>query len=377
MKILHVISGLDPQNGGTTTALVGMATSQVRAGLDVSVLSTWIIEDGKPVAEMLRASGVQVMHIGPATGKLSRHPELQKVMMGAVNNADVVHIHGLFEQAQHDAARAAMELKKPYVITPHGLLSPWNMQQNKWGKKFYMLWRLRKNLHRAAAIHYTTDAERDLAMSLKLPGKAVVMLLGLDVEEFETLPEPGTFRRLFPQLSDQPFVLFLGRLDYKKGLDILIPAFADANLQNVKLVLAGPDRDGYEPTVRRLVEQHHLQDRVIFTGMLRGRDRLAAYVDASLFTLTSYQENFGITVIEAMACGCPVLISDQVNMFSQVKEAGRVVAANREATKVALVEMMNDPILKDMGKNGRDFAIRKYDWNAIAGDWVKVYREII
>ena len=375
MKILHVISGLDPQNGGTTTALVGMAASQAHVGLDVTVLSTWKIEDGKPVADGLRAKGVQVIHIGPATGKLSRHPELKKMMMGAVNNADVVHIHGLFEQAQHDAARAAMELRKPYVITPHGMLSPWNMQQNKWGKKLYMLWRLQKNLHHAAAIHYTTDAERDLAIPLKLPGKAVVMPLGLDVEEFKSLPERGTFRRQFPQLADQPFVLFLGRLDYKKGLDILIPAFADANLPNVKLVLAGPDRDGYGPTVRRLVELHHLQDRVIFTGMLHGKDRLAAYVDASLFALTSYQENFGITVIEAMACGCPVLISDQVNIFSQVNiaKAGRVVAANREQTKLALAEMINDSQSESMGKNGRDFAMDKYDWIQIAAAWKLEY----
>ena len=376
MRILHVISGLDPQNGGPTTALVGMAESQAKVGLDVSVIATWKIPDGFPVADSLRANGVKVIHIGPATGRLSRHPTLAVETDRAVAAADVVHIHGLFEEIQHQAARASQRHGIPYLITPHGMLSPWNLSRSSFGKRLYLFLRLRRNLDRAAAIHYTCDVERDLVAPLAIKAPPLVERLGLDLSEFAELPIQGTFRNKWPQLAQKPFVLFLGRIDYKKGLDILIPAFAAAQLGDTPLVIAGPDRDGYEPAVRALVAQHQLQDRVIFTGMLRGRDRLAAYVDATLFTLTSHQENFGITVIEAMACACPVLISDQVNIHSEVTKSGggEVIPLSIDTTSRALGKWIESPSLrKSTGERGRAFAINSYDWNVIAMSWKQIY----
>jgi glycosyltransferase involved in cell wall biosynthesis len=376
LRILHVISGLDPQNGGPTTALMGMAQSQVGVGLDVTILATWKIPDGLPVAEQLRAHGVKVIHVGPAKGKLSRHPMLAVETDRAVATADIVHIHGLWEEAQHQAARAAQRRGVPYVITPHGMLSPWNLSQSKWGKKLFLRWRLRKNLDRAAAIHYTCDVERDLVAPLKIKAKPIVERLGLDLAEFRNLPPRGAFRAKWPQLQDKPFILFLGRIDYKKGLDILIPAFAAARLADTPLVIAGPDRDRYESTVRALVAHHHLHDRVIFTGMLHGRDRLEAYVDATLFALTSHQENFGITVIEAMACGCPVLISDQVNIHSEVTQSGggEVVPMTIRAISAALEKWMPDEAARQTsGAVGRAFVMDRYGWNTVAREWKAHY----
>ena len=379
LRILHVISGLDPQNGGPTTALIGMSKAQVAAGLDVTILATWKIRDGLPVADDLRAHGVKVVHIGPATGKLSRHPSLPTETDRAVAATDVVHIHGLWEEVQHQAARAAQRRGVPYVITPHGMLSPWNLAQSKWGKKLFLVWRVRRNLHRAAAIHYTCDVERDLVAPLKIKAKPIVEPLGLDLTEFRDLPPRGSFRAKWLQLGAEPFVLFLGRIDYKKGLDILIPAFAAANLSGTKLVIAGPDRDGYETTVRTLVARHGLEDRVLFTGMLKGRDRLEAYVDANLFALTSHQENFGITVIEAMACGCPVLISDQVNIHGEVTKSGggEVVPLDVPMTSRGLARWMGDEVMRQTaGEQGRAFARQRYDWNANAREWKKQYAAV-
>jgi glycosyltransferase involved in cell wall biosynthesis len=376
MRILHVISGLDPQNGGPTTALIGMTQSQATAGLEVTILATWKIPDGLPVAEGLRSRGVKVIHVGPATGKLSRHPDLAAETDLAVAAADVVHIHGLWEEVQHQAARSARRRGVPYLLTPHGMLSPWNLSRSKWGKKLFLFWRVRKNLDRAAAIHYTCDVERNLAAPLKIKSKPIVERLGLDLSEFHDLPPRGQFRAKWPILGDKPFILFLGRIDYKKGLDILIPAFAKANLGDTPLVIAGPDRDGYEPTVRAMVAQHKLQDRVLFTGMLRGQERIEAYVDAALFVLTSHQENFGITVIEAMACGCPVLISDQVNIHAEVTAAGagEVVKVDVEATARAMERWMCDNNLRAAAAlKGRESALVRYDWRGIAEDWKRHY----
>jgi glycosyltransferase involved in cell wall biosynthesis len=383
MRILHVISGLDPQNGGPTTALLGLAPAQVTAaGLDVTVLATWKIPDGFPVADSLRARNVKVIHIGPAKGKLSRHPMLRHHVTAAVAAADVVHIHGLFEDAQHHAARAAQRRGVPYVITPHDMLSPWNMARNRLAKHLYLMLRLRPNLNRAAAIHFTSDAERDLVAPLGLRPPAIVERLGLDLTEFRELPPRGSFRSRHPPIGGKPFVLFLGRIDYKKGLDVLIPAFAAAatNLPDAMLVIAGPDRDGYEPAVRDMVARHGLHDRVLFTGMLHSRQRLEAYVDADLFALTSHQENFGITVIEAMACACPVLISDQVNIHPQVTAAaaGQVLPVDVSATTAALRQWMSDPDRRRAAaQHGRAFALEHYDWDAIARDWKTHYERLL
>ena len=379
MRVLHVISGLDPQNGGPTTALIGMARAQLAAGLDVTILATWKIPDGLPVAATLREGGVKVTHVGPATGKLSRHRELAAETDRAVAGADVVHIHGLWEQVQHEAAAAARRQGVPYVITPHGMLSPWNLSRSRWGKRLFLAWRVRNDLDRAAAIHYTCDVERDLVAPLGIKAPPLVEGLGLDLGEFDALPEPGAFRARWPSLGERPFVLFLGRIDYKKGLDVLIPAFAAANAPDATLVIAGPDRDGYEPVARELVARHGIGDRVLFTGMLRGRERIEAYVDAAIFALTSHQENFGITVIEAIACGCPALISDQVNIHSEVTGAGagEVIPMGIPQTTAALERWLSDPPRRALaGQRGRAFALARYPWERLAARWVDHYAAI-
>src|SRR5260370_31655254 len=124
MQILHVIAGLGPQSGGPTTALLGLAAVQVAAGLDVTVLATWKIRDGFAVADRLRGAGVKVIHVGRAVGKLSRHPRLADETDAAVRDSDVVHIHGLWEEVQHQASRAAQRRGGPYVVTSHVVVSP-------------------------------------------------------------------------------------------------------------------------------------------------------------------------------------------------------------------------------------------------------------
>ena len=318
VRILHVISGLDPENGGPTFALVGLAEAQRRAGLDVSVMATWQIKTGFPLAERLRAAGVKVDLIGQASGKLSRHPDLAAAVDRAVANTDVLHVHALWEEIQHQAPRAAQRRGVPYVITPHGMLAPWSLAQgglvHRWGKRAYLATRLRKNLDRAAAIHFTTPAERDLVAPMRLAAKSVIEPVGIDFSEFETLPPPDRFRAQYPQLAGRPMVLFLSRLSPQKGLDVLIPAMIRTN-DDVMLVLAGPDYDNYGARVRGWVSELLLQDRVIFTGMLHGAERIQAFRDADLFVLPSHHENFGIVVAEAMAAGTPVVISREVNIW--------------------------------------------------------------
>ena len=378
VRILHIIPGVDFRAGGVAVAVAGLAAAQLRIGLDVRLLATYIEGNDNSPAEALRAAGARVQLVGPAAGRFLRHRDLPSAVKNAVADADVVHIHALWEEIQYQAAVAARRSNVPYVITPHGMLDPWSLNQSKWKKRLYMLWRLRRNLDHAAAIHYTTPIERDGAARLELKPPTIVEPNGLDMSEFDQLPPRGALRARHNVPADRPIVLFLSRLHHKKGLDLLIPALARANLPDALLVIAGPDDSNYKPQVEKLLADHGLTDRALFTGMLRGRDRLEAFVDADLFCLPSYQENFGIAVAEALACGTPVLISDQVNIHPEISQAGvgGVVPLNVDLLAAELHRWMTDTPLRQRAIQNACFVRERYDWTNIAGRWREHYQNV-
>jgi glycosyltransferase involved in cell wall biosynthesis len=380
MRVLHVLSGIDPRVGGPVAALIGLSRAQALAGLKVDVLATYIKGNETDAAQRMRDVGIHVELIGPCTSAMSWHPAIKGIADRLARQADVVHIHALFEEVQHQAARAARRWKKPYLFRPCGMLDPWSLSQKSLKKRLYMAWRLRRDLNGANAIHYTTQMEAEMASPLGLAPPTIVEPNGVDVAEFETLPPRGSFRSTQPALRDRPMILFLSRIHKKKGLDLLIPAFARAPVGDAVLVLAGPDDEGYGMEVRRLIDANGLQDRVIFTGMLHGRDRVAALADADLFVLSSYTENFGIAVIEALAAGAPVVISDGVNICREVAAAGvgAVVPLNVEALSVALTQWMGDASLRARAAAlSRTFVWDRYDWGKIALRWAGHYERLL
>jgi glycosyltransferase involved in cell wall biosynthesis len=380
MRVLHVISSIDPRAGGPSSALVGLTEAQRRAGLEVSVVSTYTADESPDPAERLKSAKIDAHMIGPTSGKLKRHPDLAKKIDELVTQADVVHIHALWEEIQHQAARSARRRKKPYVIRPCGMLDPWSLRQSAGVKKIYMLWRLRRDLQRAAALHFTSEIERDLTKELKLRAPAIVEPNGVDLREFQYLPARGSFRRRYDEIGYRPMVLFLSRLHPKKGLELLIPAFAQAAKDQEMLVIAGPDSDGYQAKIEKMVAEHGIKDRVIFAGMLRGPERVAAYTDADLFVLPSHQENFGIVVAEALAAGTAVIVSDQVNIHPQISasQLGAVVPLDVNALAEQMRKWLADPQLRRAaGERARAIVCEKYDWEKIARRWGEHYLRIL
>lgn len=379
MKVLHVISGIDPRGGGPAEALRGLALAQTAAGLNVRVLATFARGDELGFARVLEARGVTVRLVGPTRGPLARHPDLVAVTGEAVAAADVVHIHALWEEVQHQAARACRLLGKPYLIRPCGMLDPWSLRQGRLKKALYLLWRLRRHLNAATALHFTSDAERDGTARLRLRAPAVVEPNGIDISEYAHLPPRGTLRHRWGVPEGRPVLLFLGRLHPKKGLDLLLPAFAPL-AEVATLVVAGPGEDVYRGKLEAEAARLGIAEKVLFTGMLLGSDKLAAFADADLFVLPSYQENFGIAVAEAMAAGLPVVISDQVNIQAEVLAAGAggVVPTEVGALTAELTRWVHDAGLRRAaGARARAFAFGRYDWAAIADRWVGHYQRLV
>ncbi len=379
MRILHAISGIDPRNGGPTTALLGLTGAQVRAGMDVRVVATWQDADAHRSAERLRELNVGVRMIGPAHGKLSRHPQIVPTLEEECDGADVVHIHAIWEEIQHQAAHVAQRMRRPYVVTPHGMLDPWNMRKSWLAKQLFLAVRLRRNLENASLVHFTTEIEREWVKRLVLMSPTVVEPLGLDWTEFNDLPERGRLRAKYPKLAAKPIILFLGRIHYGKGLELLIPALAQMQRTDAMLVIAGPDSAGYQATVHEWIAQHKVDGRVIFTGMLSGADKLAALVDADLLAAPSYHENFGLAVIEALAVGTPVVVSDQVNLHPDISGAqvGAVVPMDVPALSKTLDHWLSDQQLRQSAAaRAPAFARQRYDWDLIAQRWASHYARV-
>jgi glycosyltransferase involved in cell wall biosynthesis len=269
----------------------------------------------------------------------------------------------------------------PYILQPHGSLDPFLRERHKLRKAVYELLIERRNMEHAAGIHFTAEEERRLALPYIGKSRSFVVPLGIYPEEYKTLPPRGTFRREFPEVGARRIVLHLGRIHFKKGLDVLVDAFSilASKRDDVHLVLAGPDDNGYGDEIRKRIGDHGLSRRATFTGMLQGDSKLAAFADADVFALPSYTENFGISVVEAMACGLPVVISKNVNIWREIEsaEAGLVTECEAGACAAALLTLLSDKTLADKsGANGRHLVAARFEWPSVARQLEVVYQDL-
>jgi glycosyltransferase involved in cell wall biosynthesis len=384
IRILHVIASLAERTGGPAKAAREMARAVARRGHEVSIYTT--DRDAGPgeglVAGVSFDDGgvaVRVFAQGPPRGFATSWP-LARALDEAVAAADVVHIHSLFLFHVWAAARACRRHATPYLLRPHGTLDPFIRQRRRLEKRVLGLLFQDRVIREAAALHWTAAEEASLAAPAVFGAPGVVIPNGLDLSAYASLPEPGGLRRRLPETAGRRIVLFLSRLNFKKGLDLLIPAFARvaASQPDLHLVVAGPD-DGMEAPARAWAAEHGVADRVSFPGLLSGIAKLEAFRDADCFVLPSYSENFGIAVIEAMACGVPVLISDKVNIWREIAaaDAGRVATTAIGDVAQTLADLLANPAAAAaMGASGRDFVAAHYDWAEIAVRLEAVYRAL-
>jgi glycosyltransferase involved in cell wall biosynthesis len=191
----------------------------------------------------------------------------------------------------------------------------------------------------------------------------------------------GRFRAAHPELADRPIVLFLSRFDRKKGLELLLPAFAEIRRQfaNAALVLAGSGDDVLLAELREQARNLGIADNIVWTGFLQGDAKRAAFADADVFVLPSWSENFGIAVVEAMAAGCPVVVTDQVAIHGDISRAGAgyVVPCQPAAIAAAIARVLGDASARAvMGSKGRCLTQTQYSLGAVTGKLVAAYRQI-
>lgn len=372
MRILHVIATLEAESGGPAKACLEMAAAVARLGHEVDIFTT----DWRSRAPSDGATPVVYGHGRLKTYPVT-HPRIWKTSPGLkraldveAKNYDLLHVHSLYLFHNYAAAAAAERAGKPYIVRPHGLLDPYIWRRHRLRKSVMELAFQNRALARAAAIHYTSEDERRISEPHAQGAPGLVIPLGVHAPASQPAARPHPDR-----------VLFLSRLHPKKGLDLLIPAFAALHRlrPGAELVVAGPD-DGSLHATRALVASHGLDACVSFPGMLVGDAKDRAFAEAGLFVLPSYSENFGIAVAEAMAAGLPVIVSDQVNIHDDIAaaRAGLVVPCDSDRLADAMARLLGDPDgAARMGRNGAALVASKYGWPAIGAQLAETYRRLI
>lgn len=376
MKVLHAISGIRRSQGGPTFALEGLARAQQSVGLDVSVVATYIVDEGRDSAKHFHDMGIDCHVYGPASGKFSRLAGLGQIMARHVAQADVVHIHAMWEEIQHVTAVESRRARKPYIWRACNAISWPIMQKNYWFKRGVLAWRLKRDLNLAAAIHYTTQAEAAESAWLDLTPATIVEPNGVDVT---STGHAKRFLDRFPQLQGRRILLFVGRLNPEKGFEILIPAFARNREGPATLVIVGTDPDRpYRSVLEQMVKDEGISDRVLFTGHLDGAEKQDAYAAASALVLPSRSENFGNVVVEALGAGLPVIVTRGVGLADEVGKAGvgTVVEYNVEELATAIARVLTAPDDPVRAAAAREFVLRRFDWTAIAERWKDHYRRV-
>lgn len=383
MRVIHVISSLAPALGGPSKACIEMARAVATRGHTVEVYTTDFGLEGR-----VRANGSPV----PDGGATIRYFPVQRpralkpswplyaALARDLPTADVVHLHSLYLFHDWAAGRICRRTGVPYIVRPHGTLDPYIWRRHR-ARKRVMEWAFQDRvLRHAAAIHYTTEEEMRLAVPHAHGAPGVVVPLGIELNDCDPLPSPEHFFARHPETRGKRIVLFLSRLHEKKGLDILATSFGRLarTFPDVHLVLAGPD-DGIGARLDGWLRDAGIENRTTRTGMIEGEDKRAALAAASLFVLPSYSENFGIAVLEAMAFGVPVAISDQVNLWREVEDggAGLVSPCNADAFAGILERLLRDPAAaRRMGEAGRDLAREKFNWPRIAVALENLYADV-
>jgi glycosyltransferase involved in cell wall biosynthesis len=357
----------------------------VKHGVETTLLTTDNDPDGRldvPLNVPVIRDGVTHIfhHVWPVGRRFGLAPSLVSTLKRTITSCDLVHIHWLYNFACVAAARAASAAGVPFVVQPRASLDPHMRRKNALAKRVYLSTIGRPLLTRAAAVVFTAEDERVRAEYGPRRPEWVVPN-GLDFAAYEQLPARGAFRSAFPAVGG-PFLLFLGRLSRQKGLDLLLPAFQQLlrTRPDLRLVLAGPDHEDYGAEVRALAHHLGVADRVLFPGLISGDVKLAAFVDADLFVLPSYAENFGGVIIEALACGLPVVISDQVNIHRELSDAGAATVVTCSADSVAAgidAALADTAGRRRIAALGPAIARNRYGWDAIVPRLIAHYTEAI
>jgi glycosyltransferase involved in cell wall biosynthesis len=380
MRILHVTQTYHPflERGGPTVKVRSIAEGLAQRGHQVTVLTSWY---GRPyAARQVKLGGVEVIYLRPfATYRaMTFNSGLFDFCKKRLHDFDVVHIYGLYDLLGPVVAHYCFRSGIPFVLEPLGMVRPIDRSF-----RLKRLWHAifgKKLLQHASLLIATSRQEEDELITDGFARERIALRYnGVDLKEFATLPAPGAFRSEWALPADEPIVLFLGRVIPRKGVNLLIDAFAQACPVHGRLVIAGPEGEsGYVAKLREAAREKRIEDRTVFTGPLYGDQKKAALVDGQVFVLPSRYENFANGVAEAIACGMPVIISDRCGIQEFVAgQVGLVVPREGPALADALRQLLSDTALYELFQDACPRVAAQLSWSELLVTQEEMYARVL
>ncbi len=376
MRILIVSGTFPPRKfGGVTASTYKLATSLQQLGHNVTVYTTDTGDDEKnrlDVKKYCNINGVDVYYFKNISNKLAFKYRIYlplslfKIILSNIKTNDIIAIQDFRSILTVFLCLYAFRTNTPFIIQARGSLT--YDEGNFRFKKFFDNLIGKKILKGATKVIALSKTEEEQYVSNGVSKINIENIPNaIKISDFLTLPEKGEFYKKFNIHPSKKYILSLGRLNKIKGLDLLISSFSkvlDYN-DDIILIIAGPD-DGDLLRLKKLATEFKINSHVFFIGSLYGRDKISAYHDSNIFILPSKYEVFGNTVIEAMACGTPVIATTGCQISNVVRKAGLVVDHNSEQLSQAIIKLLDDDKLRNfLGSKGRDIAFNEYSEDII------------
>ena len=383
IRVVHVCAYFAPAfvYGGPPRSVFDLCRAQIEEGADVQVVTTTANGDAElsdAVVARGEYEGVPVRYCARGWPKwMFNAPTLGATIADALRDADVLHIHGLWNATVWAAAAAARHVRRPYVVSPRGMLAPAALAHDAWRKRLIYPVKDRLVIRDAAKFHATSRAECADIEALVGPGRTVYVPNGVDLPPLGNADGRLARERLgFP--PDAPIILFLGRLHPLKRLDLLAAAFAlvRARFPDARLVIAGPDENGHRAAIAPFFAP--FGSAVAWTGRVEGSDKRQYLEMASALVMCSNSESFGMSVAEAMAAGKPV-VATRTCPWPDIESHGTGfwVDQTPDAIAGALMTLLADPPAADaMGRRGRALIAARYSWRQVAASLITEYESI-
>jgi glycosyltransferase involved in cell wall biosynthesis len=401
LRVLQIVPSLSLVYGGPSQMVLGLAKGLAQQGVEVTVLTTDANGDtgqaplDVPLQVPIDQDGYQVRYFRCSPFRRYKFSlDLLNWLSQHADQYDLAHIHALFSPISSTAAAVARFKKLPYILRPLGTLDPADLQKKKQLKQLYAALLERPNLAGAAAVHFTSDQEAKTSERFGVVTRDWVIPLGVALPASDEaisrdctasrVASRNSIRAQFEIADDRPLLLFMSRIDPKKGLDLLLPALGQLHQEGLpfQFVLAGgnPQNPQYENQIRAQIQASALANCTTLTGFVSGALKTQILEAADLFVLPSYYENFGIAVAEAMAVGVPVVISDQVHIWQEIDqaEAGWICPCEVTALTNQLRAALRNPTERQRrGANAQTHALEYYSWSAIAQQMVQAYQGLL
>jgi glycosyltransferase involved in cell wall biosynthesis len=377
MVILQYIESVDFRGGGPPRAVVDLAGVLHSRGHQVILAST---VDRDVPREWRGGEGPEVICLPRARGPLQRLCQAGLLSLReAISQSDIVHLHGVWEPSNLQAAAICRALRKHYVISLRGMLDDWSMSQHPLRKRIYLTLAGRKYLEHAAAVHCTAEAELQQSRKWFPRGRGQVIPNLIDLGPYEQPPDPEEAFARWPELrAASCTVLFLSRIHEKKGVEHLIRAVARVAppVPGIRLVIAGGGEPAYLEHLKRLATSSGIADRTTWAGIVDGSLKRSLYAAVDLMALPTSQENFGFVFFECLASATPVVTTDLVDTSAELLRSGgaSIVPQTADAFATAIEAFATGR--RDaaaMGAAGREWTLRELATDRVAGQFEALY----